>query len=199
MENCLVRYFSINNECPLPGIGSLVSKEVPAVLDIIDKKIKAPGASIVFSKNELEGASFLRFMQAEHDCDDHAAQEKWDVFSKKIKNLKSQDSLSLGALGTLQKNSSDQLELIPFQNLNTYSQEIPAYRLIKINAPHSILVGDKETTREAMQEFYVEKIPPYKSKWWVAAIVIFVISAALVFTHYFYFNGNSSFGNHLGF
>ena len=199
MENCLVRYFSINNECPLPGIGSLVNKEVPAVLDIIDKKIKAPSSSIVFSKNELEGASFLRFMQAEHDCDDHAAQEKWDVFSKKIKNLKSQDSLSLGALGTLQKNSSDQLVLIPFQNLNIYSQEISAHRLIKINAPHSILVGDKETTREAMQEFYVEKIPAYKSKWWIAAIVIFAVSAALIFTHYFYFNGNSSFGNHLGF
>ena len=199
MENCLVRYFSINNECHLPGIGSLVSKEVPAVLDIIDKKIKAPSSSIVFSKNELEGASFLRFMQAEHDCDDHAAQEKWDVFSKKIENLKPQDLLSLGALGTLQKNSNDQLELIPFQNLNIYHQEIPAYRLIKLNAPHSILVGDKETTREAMQEFYVEKVPAYKSKWWVAAIVMLVVSAALIFTHYFYFDGNSSFGNHLGF
>jgi hypothetical protein len=199
MENCLVRYFSLNKECPLPGIGSLISKESSAVLDIIDKKIQAPTTTVVFSKDELEETSLLRYIQAEYNCDASTAQKKLVAFVKKIKALDKQESISLGALGSLQKNSVNQLELIPFKNLANYHKEIPAYRLVKLNAPHAILVGDKETTREAMQEFYVEKSTAFRSRWWIAAIIILVISAALIFTHYFYFNGNSSFGNHLGF
>ena len=107
--------------------------------------------------------------------------------------------MSIGALGVLRKNDSNEIELEEFSNLSLYQEDIPAQKLVKYNAPHTILVGDKETTREAMQEYYEEDVPLWKSKWWIAAVVILAISAGLILLHYFYFDGNNRFGNHIGF
>ena len=199
MENCLVRYFSINNDCPLPGIGSLNSKEQHAVLDIIDKRIEAPKSFVQFSYNELNDAALINLIQAEYQCDYNTAKEKLTAYVKRFTDLKPMESISIGALGVLRKSNSNQFELDAFPNLTNYQKDIIATRLVKINAPHAILVGDRETTREAMQEFYVEKEVVWKSKWWIASIVILAISTALILIHYFYFNGNDRFGNHLGF
>ena len=199
MEDCLVRYFAENNECPLPGIGSIVLKETQAHIDFGGRTIESPKSTLQFSKKEISDVALLSLIQNEYQCDYYSAKEKLKQFVESVTALPARSRMSIGALGTLRKNDSNEIELEEFSNLSLYQEDIPAQKLVKYNAPHAILVGDKETTREAMQEYYEEDVPLWKSKWWIAAVVILAISAGLILLHYFYFDGNNRFGNHIGF
>lgn len=199
MEDCLVRYFAENKECPLPGIGSIILKETQAHVDFGGRNIESPKSTLHFSNNEISDISLLSLIQKEYQCDNNLAKEKLALFIQSVTALPIRSSMSIGALGTLRKNDINEIELEQFPNLSIYQEDISAQKLVKQNAPHAILVGDKETTREAMQEYYEEDTPVWKSKWWIASIIILAISTGLILLHYFYFHGNSRFGNHLGF
>lgn len=183
----------------MPGIGSIVCDQQSAVLDVIGKKIEAPKSVISFSNNQSDAAPLLQFIQEEYNCDNEEATRKLNNFVKRLITLKTSEKVSVGALGNLRKTKADQFELVSNSKLSGYYNDVTATRLVKINSPHAILVGDKETTREAMQEFYVPKETVWRSKYWIASVIILVISAALILAHYFYFNGNNIFGNHMGF
>lgn len=199
MTECLVRYFAENKECPLPGIGSIILKETQAHIDFGGRIIESPKSFLQFSNVEIIDVSLLSLIEKEFQCDTDIAKEQLTRFVESIKALPFQSSMSIGALGNLKKNENNEIELEPLSNLSIYQEDISAQKLVKHNAPHAILVGDKETTREAMQEYYQEDVPVWKSKWWIASVVILVLSGILILLHYFYFNGNSLFGNHLGF
>ncbi|MCY7291093.1 MAG: hypothetical protein LH615_02825, partial [Ferruginibacter sp.] len=57
-----------------------------------------------------------------------------------------------------------------------------------------ILVGDTQTDRKTMTEYYTEEEPLQKSKWWVWAAVLFVIAIASIVVYANDKNRNSLFG-----
>ncbi len=199
MEESIVRYFSEHRDCPLPGLGSLGSRETHAVLDPADNKIIAPSAIVIFSHHELNTDLLLAQICNDQQCEHHEASIHLNQFVSKINELEIDKSFSLGALGDIRKTDTDQFEIVAFAHSSIHGEDIVAHKVLRNNSSHHILVGDKETTKEAMQEFYEEEDRAATTRWWIAASIFLVISAALILLHYFYFAGNNRFGNHMNF
>jgi hypothetical protein len=87
--------------------------------------------------------------------------------------------LLLDGIGKIEKGRSGELEISTFNVESAYLPEVRAERVVRTDVEHSILVGDKETNSVVMTEFYSEKIL-VKSKWWIWAACIVIISFAAI-------------------
>jgi hypothetical protein len=67
----------------------------------------------------------------------------------------------------------------------SYLQPVPAVRVIRQDAQHAILVGDKETTTQDMSELLSEGTVIEKESWWVYALILFAVALVLLFFHFF--------------
>ena len=72
-------------------------------------------------------------------------------------NLDSGEKIIFDSIGTLQKDPAGNILFQTMNGINFYEPVI-AERIIHKNDEHSVLVGDKETTSGAMNEFYREDV-----------------------------------------
>ena len=75
-----------------------------------------------------------------------------------------------------------------------FMQPVVAERVIRLDAEHSILVGDKETTNIAMTEYLNEETPK-KDRWWIWAIVLGAVAVSLILLYAADKNASAEFGN----
>ena len=166
-----------NKTCTLPGIGVLSLKIRSAESDFIQTAIRAPQQDIVFTPigndpiyNEFSAISFL------------------------LKNELDQNGiLMLDGVGQIKKGSNGELEFTSINIDPAFLPDVRAERVVRTDVEHSILVGDKETNSVVMTEFYSEKLV-VKSKWWIWAASLAVISIAAI-SYYLKKYGFNNWGN----
>ncbi|MDB5278337.1 MAG: hypothetical protein JWR61_3292 [Ferruginibacter sp.] len=168
--------------CRLPGIGILSLKNHPAVSNVAAAVIKAPAPFISFSPaNENEESSFNEF----------------SALSEIIrKDIEENGTVTLKGVGDFIKKENGAIDFIPSHIHPLFMPDVTATRVIRQNAEHTILVGDKETTNTQMSGYFVEaeEITPAKDRWWIWAIVLVAAGLAIIGL-YLLQNGFNLFGN----
>jgi nucleoid DNA-binding protein len=169
--------------CRLPGIGTLSLKNHPAVSNVAAAIIKAPEPFISFSPaNENDKNVFNEFT----------------ALSELIKNdIEEKGNVTLRGVGDFIKRENGAIDFAPSYIHPLFMPDVTATRVIRQNAEHAILVGDKETTSTKMSGYFVdaeESETPAKDRWWIWAIVLVAIGLAVVGIYLFQ-NGFNFFGN----
>lgn len=187
MQDLIASYLIQKKECHLPLIGNFMIMQVPALLDIANKKLVPSSDEIVFSEDENYLSEGLKnyFSQLEHITLQEAEEKinNWSLHAK-IK-LDLGEKIYFGSVGSLQKVASGNIKFEQEKVLNFY-EPVNAERVIHKNAEHAVLVGDKETTSVLMNEFYKDDVViEKKSSWKIWAIILLAISL-LVLIIYFY-------------
>lgn len=178
MQHLIAPSLFINKNCVLPGIGKLSIITAPAEADYIHAQIKAPVQQIVFVEENGAENIFNEF----------------SALSELIwKDLDKQGAVVLNGIGTFTKDDSGKINFAPEQIDPAFAQTVVAKRVIRQDAQHAILVGDKETTNTVMTDFFSEK-PAIKDHWWIWAIILFIIGLGTIM-FYFYQNGSTTLGN----
>lgn len=72
---------------------------------------------------------------------------------------------------------------------------VKAERLVRADARHSILVGDKEKTNYEMTELLHENVYVEKESWWIYALVLAAVGLSILFFHIYRNNMKWSAGN----
>ena len=175
-----------NKTCRLPGIGTLTVITSSAETDLGKSLIKAPVPSIVFSAAQEEENIFNEFT----------------ALSELIKkDLDEKGMVTLKGVGDFLKNKEGSIDFLPQPLHLRFTPPVVAERIIRQHAEHAMLVGDKETTNKVMSEYFVEdeaEEKPTTSRWWIWAIVLGVIGAAIL-ALYILQNGFNLLGNAAGF
>ena len=98
--------------------------------------------------------------------------------------IKAGEALCFESFGCLQKNDAG---IISFKSDERPIYYKPAYaeRVLHENVEHSVLVGDRETTSTAMNEYYKENILVAKKGWIIRAAILTAIALVALFYSFY--------------
>lgn len=163
--------------CLLPGVGTLNLVTEPAEADFINSSILSPRQRIVFegSQNGVSGNELSAFAHQLH----HELEQNAEVL--------------LPGIGKLSKTGNGDITFEAESVPDSFYPSVHTVRVIRQDATHQILVGDKETTNVVMTEYFNETVSN-KEKWWIWAAALAVVGIAIL-AWYFYVYGFNNLGN----
>ena len=194
MQQLIANYLFQYKNCPLPQIGTLHIQSASATSEIGTQKIIPPSHSISFSKDITDYTNLIEFIAANKNISANEAAYQLKNISEEIKNLKEGQEFAFAGVGVFLRSQNENLIFNQVQTDVSFAQPVYAERVIHPDDSHAILVGDKETDRNTMTEFFTETEPVKKDKWWLWAAALFVISAILILCYLNNKNQNKSFG-----
>lgn len=183
MEYLIAPILFKKRSCRLPGIGTLSVKNHPASYNITAAVIKAPEPFISFSPAK--------------ENDDNVFNEFTALSELIRKDIDEKGTVTIKGVGEFIKRESGEIDFLPLQTDPLFMPEVTAIRVIRQNAEHTMLVGDKETTNTQMTGYFVdaeEAAMPVKDRWWIWAIVMLTIGLAVIGL-YLLQNGCNLLGN----
>ena len=194
MQQLIANYLFQYKNCPLSQVGTLHLQSASSTSEIGTQKIIPPSHTISFSKDITDSKNLTEFIAANKNISvDEAAYQLRNI-SEEIINLKEQEEFSLKGVGVFLRSQNDNLIFSQVQTDVSFAQPVYAERVIHPDDSHAILVGDKETDRNTMTEFFTETEPLKKNKWWIWAAALFVLSIVLISVYLNNENQNKSFG-----
>ncbi len=194
MQKLLANYLFQYKNCALPQVGTLYIKNEPAVSVLGVQKIHAPVSVISFTSDITDSKNLTEYIAVNKTISFDEAEYQLKNISNEILNLKQAEEFLIDRVGFFSKSQND--KLLFKENIKPEIFAVPVYaeRVIHPDDSHAILVGDKETDRNSMTEFFTDTVPAKKNNWWLWAAVIFVLSVVLILIYLNIENHNSYFG-----
>ena len=185
MENLLANFLFQYKYCPLPGIGTLVLSETEASYEYSEKSVSSPQAIIRLKNSELDPHPFEQYVSQVKSITEDEATRVINQFSEKLQNLDAYAELKVPCVGKFFVDADGQINFkqIPFPQY--LRQPVHAEKVIRPDATHSILVGDKESNSAIMTEYYSTEPLKKKRTWQLAALLLFLLGLGTIAFYYF--------------
>jgi len=195
MEHLIEEYLFTHKQCPLPAIGTLRVKEGYATAWYSENRISGPAPFIVLDPSDSDAGDFISYISKYDHISVPEAVSRLNDYCSSLKNLHATNEINLPLAGRFFVDAHGQLVFRQHEFPSEFMPSIQTQRVKHLNVVHSMKVGDTETTSEVMAEYYTEQENQPKEKWWIWALIFFVIAAG-VFSLYYNDNRRSaSFGN----
>ncbi|MDQ6843452.1 MAG: hypothetical protein M3Z92_03735 [Bacteroidota bacterium] len=186
MQKIIASYLAQKKECGLPGIGHFKIIAKPAELDVASKLLLPPTDEIIFSEEEVHlRKDLVTYLSSQKQMDmDHAAEYINNWCGDARGKLEQGEKIFFESIGSLQRSASGNFYLERDHEFLLYDP-VPAERVIHKHEEHSVLVGDKETTSHAMNEYFKDDPVIKKKAWWkIWAIVMVSVSLLILIIHF---------------
>ncbi|MFT3824516.1 MAG: hypothetical protein QM731_11370 [Chitinophagaceae bacterium] len=197
MTEVLTSYLLQHKSLSIPGLGSLYIERIPAQTDFVNKRILPPDYHFRFDKYfDAPDKDFFSYLAQQNDMVDYEAIKWYNEWAYDLRNeIRNGNPVEWPGIGTLKKDISGEIIFEAIGGGIASSLEpAPATRVIRNRSQHTMLVGDREVTKEIVLDdenaVSDEETQTSGSKWWIYAIIIGVLSLAVIFFH-FYSNGFS--------
>jgi hypothetical protein len=194
MHQLLADYLFQCKQCAIPQIGTLHIKNLAASSIFGERKISAPIPVIEFSDDICNTDHFESFIALQKNITRDEAARQLKKIAEDIQSLTLGQRLDIPNAGKFYKDENDKIGFIAVEASTHFLPQVNAERVVHPNDSHTMLVGETETNTAAMAEYYSEEEPAMKSKWWIFAIVLFVISTAAIVFYLSNKNPDSFFG-----
>jgi nucleoid DNA-binding protein len=196
MYSELYRYFILHKKLNLPGIGNFILERKPAEADFINKCIHPPVYSVsLLPEEEKASHKFYTWLAAAFGISENDAVIKFNDFIYELKNkISSGNNIEWNGLGVLKKGLGGNINFTG-ETIKSVEKAVPAQRIIREKAEHSVLVGERERTSAEMSEF-LNQPDAKRNLWWVLPIAAALV--AFVFIGWYFSEngiGISSVGN----
>jgi nucleoid DNA-binding protein len=183
MYQYIHKYFALHKNVSLPGIGSFTVENQNAKLDFIGKTLHAPSHNIRYNKYDKADESFYRFLSKETGVDETDAYGNFNNFIQQLKTQLERDHVViLAGIGTLTKNTLG-YSFIADETLQRYFSDVHAERVIREDAQHKVIVGERERTSAEMHEHF-QKREVKEEKWMIPALILGAIGVAAIVIFY---------------
>jgi hypothetical protein len=168
----------------LPGVGVLLVDEKPAIISAGEHIIQPPTTQI----------NFIEDGSVEFDNKDGSKGKIIFALARQLKGMQQHDKIDIGYLGYFQK--SDTGDYVFTQNKVDYPalSSLTAERVIRKEAVHEVTVGDNVRSSAEMSVPYEKRITAVKNNWWIFALILALISIALIIYYYLQPEHSDNFG-----
>jgi hypothetical protein len=185
MYSELYRYFILHKELSIPGIGSFFLNTHPSEYDFPSKSILPPSYSISFqSPGSAPARNFFEWLGEANGISDREAVIRYNDFVFDLKKqLADGCQVNWKGIGTLQAGPGGEIKFVPGTAVFTPEEPVPAEKLIRKDARHSIRVGEDERTSDEMTE-RLHQAEAKSSNWWALALLIGLLG--IIFTGWYF-------------
>lgn len=195
MKEILLKYLLQFQQLGLPGIGYLQLHIRASQTDIVGKRILPPTPSFRLTTEIPQAVEkdLVRFVSGRMQVlEDVAERQILDFCTAALEGIKKGVPLEWKGFGSIRKGIAGEMtfELANKSSLFAFPP-VPAERVIRTNAEHTILVGDTEKTNTQMSEFLLEDAPVKRSTWWIWALILFVVGASVLAFYLYQHNGRT--------
>jgi len=194
MYDDLYEFFVLNGHLSLPGIGTFSLEKKPATADIANRVIQPPANEVVFSHAALTPTkTFFTWLAEKQKISYSEAIVGFNAFAYDLRtDLLSGMKITWPRLGILSKGIGNEIVVEPAKDSFATEASVPAVKVIRENAQHTIRVGEEERTSAEMEEI-LQTEGKGRSEWiWPAVIIAAVSIAAMLF---FFSSGGPGTGN----
>ncbi len=184
MYNDLAEILIADKMIKVPGVGVLLVDNKPAILSSVDKQVNPPHTKV----------NFIEDSSVENEEADNGRLKAKNALANDLSGMQAGEIINLGHLGFFSKPENGELQFT--HNTSEYPglPTLSAIRVVRKDAVHNITVGDKVKTSAEMGVFFEEAEGVQKSKWWVWALVLAIISIVLIAIYLFETGYSNAFG-----
>ena len=196
LNSYLVQY----NKLSIPGLGTIYLEKIPAQSDFINKQLLPPSYHYRFDKYfDSPDKEFFTFLAAEKEVPDYEAIHLYNEWSHQLRNnITTGQEVEWKHVGRLTRDKNGDVVFESEREVKSFFTPVPATRVIRTDAEHTMIVGDREVSNREMTELLGEETETYveKESWWIYALILAALACIVIFFH-FYKNGMNpaAFGN----
>jgi len=188
MLQLLNAYLFQHRSISIPGLGTIYLETFPANADVAGRTILPPAYRFRFDKYfDAPEKEFFSFLAVQGKMLDFEAIKWYNEFSFELRNrIRNEEAVPWEGVGVLRKDGSGNI-LLESATAPVFSiQPVPAMKVNRQDAVHTLLVGDHERTSGEMNEWLQEEGTTRKRfSWWVIALVLAVIGLAILGWHFY--------------
>jgi hypothetical protein len=187
MFEVLNSYLFQHKNISIPGLGTIYLETLPATADPGNKSILPPMYHFRFDKYfDAPDKDFFSFLATEKNIPDYEAIKWYNEFSYELRNkIRKEDKVKWDGIGVLKKDYSGNIVFESEPESSLYMRAVDAEPVLRKNAQHRMLVGDKERTNYEMDE-WLNTAPPIQKKqnWWIYALVTACAATLILLFHF---------------
>jgi len=182
----LNKYLFQHKSISIPGLGSLVAETIPAVSDFANKQLLPVQIKFRFDKYfDSPDREFFAYLAGKRNIPDFEAIKWYNEFAASLRNkIRTDEEAVWEGVGVFRKDFGGEVVFEALPAPFEFYTPVKAERIIRADATHSILVGDKEKTNyemtELLNDVYVEK-----ESWWIYALILAAIGLSVLFFHFY--------------
>jgi hypothetical protein len=199
MFDILNSYLFLNKSISIPGLGTIYLETLPSSIDISTKNILPPLYYFRFDKYfDSPDKAFFSYLATHKKMAEYEALKWYTEFAYQLREKINQEKkVKWEAVGELIKDYEGNIAFETSLGTPFFLQPVPARQVIRQDAQHVLLVGDRERTNVEMSE-WLHQEPAHKKErtWWLFTLIVILIAIGILLYH-FSSNGWSinSFGN----
>jgi hypothetical protein len=186
MYTILNRYLFLHKSIPIPGLGTICMESQAATIDASTRTIHPPVYRFRFDKfSDSPDKDLFAYLSAQQKISDYEALRQYNDFAYSLRDrLNYFREAPWEGLGILKK---DDMGDIHFESsiLNpSFLQPVPAEKVVRTNAKHMLLVGDRERSNREMSDWFAEEPIHGNKLWWLAALIGGIAAALIIMIHF---------------
>lgn len=185
----LTRYLLQYKTVGIPHVGTLRLAQEPAQLNVADKLIHPPVFSLELVEDEPVCGHQLQFLKAASGKTDDESLQDLQSFGRHFRQKMEAGGFDWDGLGTITAGVKS------FPVKTTALDAVPAQKVLRNDADHAVLVGDRQTTSSQLaEERRGEETKTKRSGLITAAWVLFVLAVLFIAFWLFFkkFNTNAA-------
>lgn len=185
MYEVLNRYLFQHKSISIPGLGSLVAETIPAVSDFANKQLLPVQLKFRFDKySDAPDREFFNYLSQASAVPDFEAIRWYNEFATALRNkIRQGEEAVWQGVGVFKKDFGGEIVFEPAAPPFEFYPPVKAERIVRADARHSILVGDKEKTNYEMTELLNDDVYVEKESWWIYALILAAIGLSVLFFH----------------
>jgi len=176
----LIRYKQIE----LPEIGVVSVQTQSARTRFIDREVLPPGYSFTFSSGTQPSTNKLNsWISHALDISETEAISRFNNFIYEIKRqLQDGKEVVWKGVGKFSKGLMNEIEFEPQKREFAFQQPVIAEKVIRENAKHAVLVGEREKTASEYSEILEEReeVTTSRTNWWIWPVALIVLSLIFI-------------------
>jgi hypothetical protein len=186
MYAILNKYLFLKKSIPLPGLGTICMESIPATIDASTRSILPPTYQFRFDKFfDSPDKDLFTYLSAQQNISDYEALRQYNDFAFSLRDhLNYSREVSWEGLGTLIKNDMGDIHFESSMPNPAFLQAVPAEKVVRANAKHMLLVGDRERSNSEMNEWFAEEPIHGNRLWWLVALIGGIAAVMVILFHF---------------
>ena len=187
MYEVLNKYLFQHKSISIPGLGSLVAETIPAVSDFANKQLLPVQIKFRFDKYfDVPDREFFAWLSSKKNIPDFEAIKWYNEFATDLHNkIRVDEEAVWQGVGVFKKDFGGEVVFEPYASPYELYPAVKAERIVRTDAMHSILVGDKEKTNYEMAELLSDEVYVEKESWWIYALILAAVGLSMLFFHFY--------------